>query len=728
MAWLIVACGDCRAEFSYRGSDCAADCPLCAGALQRIDRCEALRPAATLPVRQVREVFLQAVHEVMDGSTDLDDRTSAQPPALLWLPFRRFRGMFIGQSPPAVVTGEPHGVLTEAEWLIAVCSAGGIDDALLVEFQSLARGFEFSVDPGEPDVSGWVVEEVPLGMIRRRGEKALRQSASEIPSLTAMDGLEARLDDAADATALWLLPVWVHSFRVDGQRWMVMMDAVSGHVVARLPRPRASSRPLLNELRRFAEQVAEKSEAALLRHRADRQVPHWSWLPAIACLLLSRHVTDRSLSLVLISIGVVSLLVGYLGVGWVRRSQLKLLQILRAERSITQRARLQKRLSRCVGLRAQVPSVYVALMAAAALCVVIGTKPTPVAEHSVVALGLNAEHDRDAAMRSRVVPMERAASATPSRTYAQSLDPPPLTRHTGILPMSDGDRKLTHDNRPSHTSGRSLRVGVGAYHTLAAAVADAKAGDTIVLDEGEHNEPSEPIIIDRDLTISGRPGAKLVWNSGAGPFIRVGGTETHLTLEHVHLVGNNIYTALLGDANLELAESTTGVRPDVHLKDVWMYATAASAIYSHTPGARFLIEGGAYVASGTPIIVRNVASLTIRGYNGHSTRIQTDDSTDVLRSNLEPAVNNGHGLLVENLGTLSVSEVTWLGNPAGNVAIGGDVLRGELDAASSGSLVRHVELVDERRDVITDLTPAFLEGAVRFRVQNGRFEPIAAGR
>jgi hypothetical protein len=715
----ILGCRDCRAEFAYGGVTDPAVCPLCSQSLDFIERCVNERSAPRLPIRHDRDAFTEVVQELMHDHLAGSEAPVSATLEPLWLPFRRWRGTFLGQSaPPSAASGETSDQLVESEWPIIVCTAGGFDDAMLAELQSLARECPCVPDASADATTGWRVEEVTEVISRQRAERALRQWASERPALTLLTELEARLDRDADSVPLFLMPVWIHSFRSEGQTWVVIMDAVNGLVVARLPRPRPATTAVFSRVRQMAHRVTPTSTSApAVGGRTEHHMPHWSWVPVASCLVLSAYLRDFRWVLALLLIALMSLVLGYRGFVLLRRSHIEVRRALRAAGSDAHAdtVTLRKRIAWYAALRTQFASGYVALIVAAVMCVIFGSTLSTPTDAPVASM---AGHPPVAEVAA---PLQvRRTDASPAPLAAEQVRVATASDTSGSVDPHHVDR--TNAKTVDHDSpvGRSLLVGAEGFPTLGAAVSAAQANDIILIDTGEHIQPSEPVIIDRDLTISGLPGAKLIWTGGAGPFIRVAGVATHLSIEHVLLAGNDIDTALLGDANVALSESAAGRRADVQLKDVWMYATGASAIASHAQGARYLIEGGAYVGSGTPIVVRNAESLTIRAYNGQPTRIQTDDSTEVA--------NNGHGILVGNLGALSVSDVIWLGNPGGNVAIFGDLLRGELASASPLSSVRHVELIDAKREVISDLTPAFMDGAVRFRIQNGRFEPIIAGR
>jgi hypothetical protein len=400
---------------------------------------------------------------------------------------------------------------------------------------------------------------------------------------------------------------------------------------------------------------------------------HWAWLPALFCVLLTTLVDAPWLRVALGLLAMATLAGGYAYVSALTGAPL------------AHRRRLEAG-------AALLPGVYAVIAVGAHLGV---TAYVAIRGHAL----------RDVAFES--------ASLAPWAPVVGNLRASPLApaahARAQVMEGLAAPEPVTASRRTT-PQGHLLAVGPGGYPTLAAAIAAAASGDTIRIAAGRY--PGPRVTIAKDLNIEGAGPVTLYWRGGRGPYLRVAGTGTHVTFAHLRLEAININTAVVGDPNLAYGEPASGAGQEVVLRDVEIDAPQSSAIYSTSPGARYLIEGGQYRTAGTSIIMINGGALTIRPYRGAPTRISSDGSSGVAR--------NAMGLQLVQTARLSIDGVVWSGNPGGDVAIAGNVeavaMRHTADLAGS----QRVILVDDQGAATGEYDlPAEVTRPVRFSVLQG---------
>ncbi len=264
-------------------------------------------------------------------------------------------------------------------------------------------------------------------------------------------------------------------------------------------------------------------------------------------------------------------------------------------------------------------------------------------------------------------------------------------------------------------SGHVITVGHGGYADLAAAVAAADPGDTISIGPGRYDGPR--LLIRKDVAIEGRGDVSFVWRGGRGPFIRIAGRGTRVSFAHLRFEAYGINTAVIGDPNAAYGEPPSGSGQVVVLRDVAIDSPQASAIYSTSPGARYVVEGGQYRGAGSAIIVIDAAELVIRPYRGAPTRISTDGTSGVA--------HNAVGLAVNGTRLLTIDSVQWSGDPGGDIAIQGDAVVVNLRRAAEPSGAQRVLLVDDRGAARREIEASADAEPLRFSVQGGELRPLS---
>lgn len=417
--------------------------------------------------------------------------------------------------------------------------------------------------------------------------------------------------------------------------------------------------------------------AVPLASEPPRVVPerlgHWAWLPALFCLLLTTLVDAPLLRVVLGLIGAGTLAGGYAYVAALSSAP------------PAHRVRLE-------AAAAWLPGVYAAIAVGAHLGV---TAYVAIRGHAL----------RDIAFES--------ASLAPWSPVVGNLRASPLAPAAAarlqVLGGIASPPPVTSAERAARR-GQLLAVGPGGYPDLSSAIAAAAAGDTIRIAAGRY--PGPRVTIDKDLAIEGAGPVTLYWRGGRGPYLRVAGRGTRVTFSHLRLEAVNVNTAVVGDPNLAYGEPASGAGQQVVLRDVEIDAPQSSAIYSTSPGARYLIEGGQYRTAGTAIIMINGGALSIRPYRGTPTRISSDGSSGVA--------GNAMGLHLVRTARLSIDGVVWSGNPGGDVAIAGNVEAVALRHTADLAGAQRVILVDDQGAPTGEYDlPAEVNRSVRFSVLQG---------
>ena len=671
-------------------------CPLCAMSLTP-DGTDATRPAPVgIPPRYDLAAFQHAAVAALAASGAVNGEVVASfavPADLqpLYLPFRRVRvahqahhlpepGSQTGGLECAVVHHEP------VEYVVDVCLAAGLDEDSLDALQSIVAGHAPEAVSAEqlPELvlAGETGEEV---FTRRTGRAVRRLIAARAAAATQgsangqTPGHEAAVVGAED----FLLPVWAHSVVGRGQCVRVLMDAGSGSVIG----PTVSG---------------ASSEASPARLDA---LGHWAWLPALFCALLVVLVHPSVVRWPLAVLGVLTLLGGHFAVRYLRtelgRVRAQVLVAQRAPRtggSLLQLDAVRRRLGFLHRARSGLPAAYAGVAVGAHLYVTAFLLGNPAGVYGLRAEvpGLQPWAPVDANLL--VSPLAISAGRHERLATSFALDPAPATTA----------RRAGH--------GRPLLVGPGGFPDLAAAVAAAASGDRIRISAGRYVGPR--LLLDKDLTIEGLGAVTYTWHGGRGPFVRVAGRGTRVTLEHLALEGFGINTAIIGDPNVAYGEPPTGAGQQVRLRDVVIDSPDASAIYSTSPGARYLIEGGRYRGAGAAIVMVDGGELSIRPYRSAPARISSDGSSGVA--------NNAVGLSIQHTRRLTIDNVAWSGNPGGDVAIQGDLVAAVVTGAANAAATQRVLLVDERGAALREVEFGASGQPLRFRVEHGLLEPLAA--
>jgi hypothetical protein len=474
----------------------------------------------------------------------------------------------------------------------------------------------------------------------------------------------------------YLVPVWVWTLPGLARPLRLLMDAGSGCFVGFAP-------------------------AALAPARAPARVEvlgHWAWLPALFCLVLALLVGESTVRSLLVLLALATLLGGYLAAAELKRALERGRRRLAVDvwadgAGAADAVTARRELAATQRAISWLPGAYAAI----AVCAHVGVTAF-VAGH---ANALHAESPEAASLVpwSPADPNLRGSSfAAASAHRAQLARPVPLAATPALHPGT----------------GRVIAVGPGAYPDLAAAVAAAAPGDTIRIEAGRYAGPR--LTLDKDLAIEGHGEVVFVWRGGRGPFIRIAGNGTQVSFTHLRFEAYGINTAVLGDPNQAYGEPPSGSAQVVRLTDVAIDSPQASAIYSTSPGAHYLVEGGDYRGAGSAIIVIDADELVIRPYRGVPTRISTDGTSGVA--------NNAVGLVVHGTRKLAIDDVRWSGDPGGDIAIQGDALAVNVGRSAEPSGTQRVLLVDDRGAPRREIDASLKTEPLRFSVQGGELRPL----
>ncbi|MEP6591395.1 MAG: nitrous oxide reductase family maturation protein NosD [Gemmatimonadota bacterium] len=275
----------------------------------------------------------------------------------------------------------------------------------------------------------------------------------------------------------------------------------------------------------------------------------------------------------------------------------------------------------------------------------------------------------------------------------------------------------------------TIVVGAGGAHpSLAAAVAGAAAGDTIVVQAGVYREPA-PIVISKSLHLIGRPGAIL--DGGGtheilvltadnievrGLVLRNTGFSYHEDRAAIHVAGGN---------GCRIEQNT--------LQDTFFAIYLASSSGCTIRGN--VIRGNGSVreaATGNGIHLWSSREVTVAGnrISGHRDGIYLEFThcADV-RDNLSER-NNRYGLHFMYSDSSQYRDNTFRGNGSGvavmytrEVLMEGNRFEANRGSASYGLLLKEVQHPTLRRNTFWQNTTGLLaDGADGLRAEGNRFE------
>jgi hypothetical protein len=663
-------CEACEARVA--SSVTPGECPLCGGSLAADGIVDEHRCGLVMRPRHDRVAFARAALAFLATSVAVPDEVvaSLEVPANLvplYMPFRRVQGAYQARS-----AGGEHVDVVRGTFQVDVCLAPGLEAREAAALEEFVTGYSVEEFGAAPPAGVVLLGQIPRSRVSGRAERRLGAQLGP--------GLSAHAIEVSGEHD-YLVPVWVLTVLCPGRPLRLLMEAGSGRFVGPAPPTAASGRSL-----------AQLDVLA-----------HWAWLPALFCLLLAALIDTTVVRGALCALAVATLLGSYLAAAELRRvlarTRSRLAAALSGDTSAGDPAPARRRLVAMQRAVASLPAIYAAI----AVCAHLGVT-------AYVA-------ERSAAQRA---PSPEAASLVPWSPANANLRTSPfaLVGVAGAHRASPVEAAAVLSMpRPRPATGRVISVGHGAYQDLAAAVAAASSGDTIRIEAGRYE--GSRIQIDKDLAIEGRGDVAFVWRGGRGPFIRIGGRGTQVSFTHLRFEAYDINTAVLGDPNEAYGEPPSGSGQVVRLRDVSIESPQASAIYSTSPGARYLVEGGRYTGAGSAIIVIDAAELVIRPYRGAPTRIATAGTSGVA--------HNAVGLTVHGTRRLTIDNVQWSGNPGGDIAIQGDAVAVNVGRAAEAGAAQRVLLVDDRGAAQREIAASDDDAPLRFSVHAGELRPLPAG-
>lgn len=698
-------CVYCSATFQSLASEALRNCCFCNNPTKTRPHLNEPWEGPGLPIRHDRESFVDVIAQFMHSikrahELELPEYQIPADASPVWMPFRRVRARAEGKLSRSAST---EALVIRKDFVIDVFCGAGLEETLVQELQFFANELPHLPEASLSDfvLKAGEASDDDLGV---RAASSLRRWLTANRSWESCQNLTARFLEAPEAGILYWMPVWLHSFELNGERCVLAMDAYDGQLVAHLPRaPQPVDYlkhllPLGNHLSGAAGKSDTQSngnyssEPALSSPLSTKQgkgpepmglkprTPEWLYWPydrfsGLILIGLSCFTATRDNRLWMVGLAIAVILGGALSRAYVTQSR-------RFARSGLAEDWDVFRYFRNLNLMVQAGTMMLAVVVSAYW----------------VQQGLLGESIAGRPKPVLMATQQSSAQAT-EWTASESVN-------ASVVDESGASIKR---EKLVVSGPREIEVGVNGLADLARAVAISRAGDTIKISAEAHVQYSAPVIIDHDIKIVGAPGSQLIWHGGIGPFIQVLGQGLHVSIEHIHFTGYNIRGSIVGES----AEQSKFNR--LLLKDVWVDVTGGSALMLAGRESVVEILGGEYRSDKIPVVLSHAASLSVAAWNGQVTKME-------VRQNERERVE--HAMVLSDIKQLALKEVEFSGNHGANVGIVGDVELAEVLAITPTSGPMIAVLSQPRGNNELSEIPA----PGRYRIHLGQIENLATPR
>ena len=305
----VLACSSCGARLSFAVGVRTAECPYCATQM-RIngdDHGSSVTFDSAIPNRLSRDQFyVKTLEFLAEGEHTPDDvllkYAVNEDLHAVFMPFTRFRGKYEGDMTCEAgrevvhyvtkkvgdtyrkervvdIEWEPFSRQLRGQYSIDVCLGKGIDESLMMNLQSAMDGQ--SLVKFEPNLlQGNAIEVVDERaeedeLFRERGQPALDDMvavAAQRQAPTRSRNLRHSYVHTTDQATPYLAPIWLQSYKYNGEVFRVTMEGGSGRLFGY--RPKDQDRiAWLDQLKKLG---------------------HFSWIPAVILFLFSTVMPAHS--------------------------------------------------------------------------------------------------------------------------------------------------------------------------------------------------------------------------------------------------------------------------------------------------------------------------------------------------------------------------------------------------------------------------------------------------